>query len=80
MDGREKAALNEETILEIISRQRWIREDELSLLAGISLAMTRRTCVRLAEFNVIYRHKNPNGIFLRLKVAGARKIGGSSGK
>jgi hypothetical protein len=80
MDGREKAALNEEIILEIINRQRWIREDELALLAEISLAMTRRTCVRLAEFNVIYRDKNPNGIFLRLKAAGAKKVGGSSGK
>ncbi len=80
MDGREKAAVNEEIILSIINRQRWIREDELSLLAGMSLAMTRRACVRLAEYNFIYRDKSANGIFLRLKVAGARKIGGRSGK
>lgn len=80
MDGREKAAVNEEVILSIIAQQRWIREDELSLLAGMSLAMTRRTCVRLAESNVIYRDKNSNGIFLRLKVAGARRTGGRCGK
>ena len=80
MNGRDKAEINEEIILGIIHQQRWIREDELALLSGMSLAMARRTCIRLAGAGDIYRDKNSNGIFLRLKVGGAKKIGGSSGK
>ncbi len=80
MDGRERAALNEENILEIINTQRWVREEELALLADMSLPMTRRTCIRLAKRDEIYRDKTPNGIFLRLKAAGAKRVGGTSGK
>jgi hypothetical protein len=80
MDGRYKAIINEESILRTINEQRWIREDELALLTGMSLAMIRRTCERLARAKEIYRDKKPGGIFLRLKVAGAKKVDGRSGK
>ena len=79
-DGYEIALQNEVTLLQIIGQQKWIREDELSLISNFSMAMTRRTCSRLAEKNFIYREKKNAGIFLRLKQAGADLIGMKSGK
>ena len=79
-DGYEIALQNELAILQIIGKQKWIREDELSLISKFSMAMTRRTCSRLAEKNFIYREKKSAGIFLRLKQAGADLIGTKSGK
>ena len=71
---------NEVRLLEIIAQQKWVREDEASLLSGLSKVMTSRTAVRLAKSEEIYRDKNPGGFFLRLKKAGADRIGSQSGK
>jgi hypothetical protein len=74
MNKREQAKKNEFLLLEIINVQRWVREYELSLLSGLSIAMVRRTCMRLAEEGDIFRDRLPSGFFVRLTKNGAAKM------
>jgi len=76
----ESAKDNEIKLLNIIAQQKWVREDEAALLTGLSKVMVSRTAVRLAKAEEIYRDKKTGGFFLRLKKAGADRVGSNSGK
>ena len=71
-NGQELGLINEENLLKCIKQEDWIREEEASLLTGLSQQMVGKVGRRLAAKDEIYRervHGNA-GYFLRLKVGG----------
>lgn len=74
MNKRVRAKDNEFLILEKINIQTWVRETELVILTGLSLAMVRRTCIRLADDGDITRLRHASGYVVRLTKNGAAKI------
>ena len=81
-NGQELGLINEENLLKCIKQEDWIREEEASLLTGLSQQMVGKVGRRLAAKDEIYRervHGNA-GYFLRLKVGGAERVDGKSGK
>lgn len=82
LNGQNKGLWNELTILACINIQRWIRENEVALLTGLSPFTVGQVCRRLAKKGQIYRERKHGnaGHFLRLLEAGAKRVDGKSGK
>ncbi len=77
----ELGAQNDLSVLRVIGAQGWVREYELALLTGFHIEKTELICRRLAKKGQIFRERKGNdGIFMRLRQAGADKINGRSGK
>ena len=73
---------NEESLLNCIKMQGWVREQEAALLTDMSLYTVGVVSRRLEEKGEIFRDRTHGnaGFFMRLKATGAERAGGRSGK
>ena len=80
--GQELGLKNEIALLNCVKQEKWVRESEASLLAGMSDYTVGMVARRLAKKGEIYRDraKGNAGYFLRLKAPGAARVNGLSGK
>lgn len=80
--GQETGLENELKMLSCIMAQKWVRENELQLITGMSKYTVGQVSRRLAERNQISRAREFGnaGYFLRLLPAGAERIGEKLGK
>jgi len=80
--GQETGLENELKMLSCIMAQKWVRENELQLITGMSKFTVGQVSRRLAERNQISRAREFGnaGYFLRLLPAGAERIGEKHGK
>ena len=80
--GQETGLENELKMLLCIMSQRWVRENELQLITGMSKYTVGQVSRRLAERNQISRAREFGnaGYFLRLLPAGAERISEKLGK
>ncbi len=73
---------NEESLLNCIKMQGWVREQEAALLTNMSEYTVGVVSRRLAAKEEIFRERTHGnaGFFMRLTATGAERVGGTSGK